>query len=191
MAEKGTTTKETFDEKVERIVHANCIVPAELQEEFWTYYKAAREEVREQVMMNMGYAHALKLDNDPEGATIASVLRAWTREKKEDQQYYPYIGLMIGQRFDPVDRETFFKAKPVDRSYLKRKKAVAHIIRDCIAERYEVLEKRGITIGSTVVNRYDSSKKPLVVKAITSNCWLLFEGDDVERYPFDFEVVSS
>ena len=182
--------KESFDDKVHRIVTKGSIVPQDLQEDFWKYYESAREEVREQVIMNMGNAYALSLPN-PEDDTLASVLRTWTRERREDRQYYPYLGLMIGQHFDPVSREEFFKAKPVDRPYLKRRKAVAYIIRDCIAERYEVIRKRNLLIGKTVVKSRDAEKKPLVIKAITPECYLVFEGDDIARYPFDFEMVPS
>ena len=182
--------KESFDDKVHRIVNANCIVPQDLQEDFWKYYETAREEVREQVIMNMGNAYALKLPN-PEDDTLASVLRTWTREMRESRQYYPYLNLMVWQKLKPVSREEFFKAKTVDRPYLKRRKAVAHILRDCIAERYEVIQKRGLLVGKTVVKSRDSEKKPLVIQAITPECHLVFEGDGVARYPFDFEVVSS
>ena len=77
--------RERFEEKLRQKVETH--VPDELQEEFWAYYNTCREQVREQVLMNMRYAIGLyESDADHEGITIESVLNVWSQDQQGHQK---------------------------------------------------------------------------------------------------------
>lgn len=84
MPESLRKSREQFETKLKQKVGE--VVPEAMRDDFWAYYDIWREQVREKVMMNMGYAHALDLGGDAESVTIESVLNVWTREEQERRE---------------------------------------------------------------------------------------------------------